>query len=336
MVICLISVNSGSDCHYQFENPLAAQRAANLIGISIDELTHIIFETDVVFGTVSQCSLESALYNLESLVIAMYNEVVSVVVSLINNSICTRNHSINSILLVDSPGIQNLSRCGINNGASLEDLIYNYLQERLHNLFCQNTLVAPRIRYAQELVDIDQDVFRDSPQGHLIALLDKPPPNNINYTSKSLNKSLGEVGIFWLLDETTQQSDSSEETFLHRLFTNYGSREYQSILSRGNEKNEFILHHLQGTNSVLYCVNDWLKLNKFRTLANLVPSLLQKSKKIEIQKLFSMCGLSRITTYNGASAATLRKCSSVQTITSCGNNNKSNIIQVIIAFFIIQ
>lgn len=318
-------MHSGTAFHYQFENPSAAQHAAHLIGIPFEELTNIVFATDADFDSASSCNLEQSVTNLESLICGMYNEVVTIVVALINNSICTRSHSINSILLVDSAGIQNLSRCGSNLGASLDDLTYNYLQERLHYLFCHNSLIAPRIRYAQELVEIDQEGFRDSQQGPLIALLDKIPQNQRSFTSKVANKTHADVGLFWLLDEETMQSNTSDVTFLERVFNSFGNRDYQSILSPGNTKNEFILHHLQGTNPVLYCVNGWLNLNKSQNLKALTLNVIQKSKKIEIQKLFSINGL----TFNRSTASTLRKCSSIrQAIASCGNNNKSNIVQV--------
>lgn len=54
-----------------------------------------------------------------------------------------------SLVVVDSPGLQNPASCGHQRGATFTDLCHNYVQERLHLLFHNVNLVAPHDRYTQ-------------------------------------------------------------------------------------------------------------------------------------------------------------------------------------------
>lgn len=57
-----------------------------------------------------------------------------------------------SLLLLDCPGFQNPASAGQQGGATLNDLIHNYLQERLQLLFHNHELMQPRDRYAQVIL----------------------------------------------------------------------------------------------------------------------------------------------------------------------------------------
>lgn len=211
---------------------------------------------------------------------------MSAAVALVNKAISTPNHTIASILLIDTPGFQNPASCGQQNGASLCDLRHNYLQERLQLLFHHTTLVAPRDRYAQELVEIDTEGFPDSNPGPLVSLLDKSPQNQLMRTSQRDLREVDRRGLLWLLDEESMYPNSNDDSFLERLLYHYGDREHSGLLRKGAGTRQFILQHLQGTNPVLYSANGWVKQSREHPSTKNATSLLQDSTKQEISNLF--------------------------------------------------
>ena len=54
-----------------------------------------------------------------------------------------------TMFVLDAPGFQNAATCGRQTGASFEDLVYNYVSERLHSLFYHLTFTVCRDKYAQ-------------------------------------------------------------------------------------------------------------------------------------------------------------------------------------------
>lgn len=58
-------------------------------------------------------------------------------------------HSLCSLLIVDTPGFQNPRLAKRECGATFEDLCHNYTQERLHSLFYQRTFVQELERYKE-------------------------------------------------------------------------------------------------------------------------------------------------------------------------------------------
>lgn len=101
----------------QFANPLAAQKAADILGISMETLTNAAFSNASngnQLNAIAQDAYELAWESLEALVIGLYSEAMAATVALINKSISTSIHTVASILLVDTPGFQNPARCVIN------------------------------------------------------------------------------------------------------------------------------------------------------------------------------------------------------------------------------
>lgn len=289
-------VGSGSTARIQFAHPSAARRAATLLGISMDELIAAAFTTSLTNsnpGTPTRSppetldnTLNAAFDSLEGLVIGLYSEAMAAAVSLINKSISTSIHTIASILLVDTPGFQNPASCGLQMGATLSDLKHNYLQERLQLLFHHMTLVMPRERYAQEMVEIDTEGFNESFPGPLVSLIDKSPQNHVVRTSQRDLREADRRGLLWLLDEESIYPNSNDDSFMERLFTHYGDRESQSLLRKAPGSRQFVLQHLQGTNPVLYTANGWLKGSREHPAVKHAVSLLQDSAKEEISSLF--------------------------------------------------
>ncbi|XP_055598007.1 unconventional myosin-XVIIIa isoform X6 [Uranotaenia lowii] len=339
-------VGTGATARVQFANPSAARKAANLLGISMDDLTTAAFSnatpksnpgSPIKSPSMSEQTevLTAALDSLEGLVVGLYSEVMAAAVALVNKAISTSNNTIASILLIDTPGFQNPASCGQQTGASLSDLRHNYLQERLQLLFHHVTLVAPRNRYAQELVEVDTGVLHDSNPGPLVNLLDKAPQNHVVRTSQSNLRDQDKRGLLWLLDEEGMYPNSSDDTFIDRLFSSYGDRESQMLIRKGAGTRQFILQHLQGTNPVLYSSSGWLKASHEHASTKCAISVLQDSTKAEIASLFTT-GFTRSggTVYFGSIVGTegtqsLRRVSSIRrSFTSAGIKRNSVMLQV--------
>lgn len=273
--------------------------------------------------------------SLEGLVIGLYSEAMAAVVALINKAISTSLHTIASILLVDTPGFQNPASCGIQTGASLADLRHNYLQERLQYLFHHVSLVAPRDRYSQELVEIDMGDLSENNPGPLVNLMDRAPQSHVVRTSQRDLREQDRRGLLWLLDEESMFPNSNDDTFLERLFNHYGDRESQTLLRRTPGTRQFILQHLQGTNPVLYSVSGWLRQSREHPATKNATTMLQDSNKEEISKLF-IGSLARGTNavFFGSVAGiegsqSLRRVSSIRrSFTSAGVKRNSIMLQV--------
>lgn len=331
----ITTVDNGGETRLQFVNPKSAQRAANLLGITMEDLTaSVLFKRDK--ETIpKQGLLEHALEYFDSLVIGLYSEVFARVITLINKAIQRNVRTISSILLIDTPGFQNPSSCGSQEGAKLFDLQHNYLQERLQLLFHEKTLVAPRTLYSQELVEIDKEVFIESHPGPLIGLLDKVAQNNV--VRSTSQRDTARRSLFTILDEESTNSSSSDDIFYDRLCTNFSDREHHLLIRPvGSAHYQFILQHMQGTNPVLYTVNGWLKQNKDNFHSNLAANLLQDSHKQEINELFA---ISSSNTGDGRSfggsiggverSQSLRRISSLRrSFTSLGGKRNSPMLKV--------
>lgn len=330
----ITTVDSGGETRLQFINPTSARHAANLLGITMEDLTSsILFKRDK--ETIpKQGLLDHALEYFDSLVIGLYSEVFARVISLINKAIQRNVRTISSILLIDTPGFQNPSSCGSQEGAKLFDLQHNYLQERLQLLFHEKTLVAPRTLYSQELVEIDKDVFIESDPGPLIGLLDKVAQSNVVRSTSQRDNA--RRSLFTILDEESTNSSSTDDIFYDRLCTNFSDREYHFLI-RPVANAQFILQHMQGTNPVLYTVNGWLKQNKDNFHSNLAANLLQDSHKQEINELFA---ISSSNTGDGRNfggsiggverSQSLRRISSLRrSFTSLGGKRNSPMLKVI-------
>nr|XP_022920389.1 unconventional myosin-XVIIIa isoform X2 [Onthophagus taurus] len=325
---------------YQFSNPQAAQKAAILLGTSVEELSRHIFGLSSGLATPNgprqpfrtpsptDKGLErdvTGLEALEGIIIGFYGEVFNAVSSLINRSISASTHTVSSILLIDAPGFQNPATCGRQTGANFEDLCHNYLQERLQLLFHHTNLVAPKDRYLQENVDVEthddqENCINPTP---LVNLLDKTGQNSsVLRTSQNDLNEADRRGLIWLLDEEAIYPGSTDESFLERLFTHYNERDHQLLLRKAGN-HQFILQHLQGTNPVLYNSMGWLKSSRENHILKSSITILQESQKDNVTKLFvSSRGLGG-TNFGGSlvgieSSQSLRRASSIRRTFTAG------------------
>ncbi|KAH1011095.1 hypothetical protein HUJ04_000531 [Dendroctonus ponderosae] len=297
--------NAGNNNRYQFSSPQSAQRAATLLGTSVEELSRVIFglssggmvtpnQPRAPFRTPSPTDkgLEREAVGIEAvegIVMGLYSEVFNCVANLINRAISASTHTTTSILLVDAPGFQNPATCGRQTGALFEDLCHNYLQERLQLLFHHTNLVAPKDRYLQENIDFTYDENENENLINplpLVNLLDKTAQNTVIRTSQTDLHEADRRGLLWLLDEEAIYPGSTDDSFLERVFSHYGDRDHQLLLRKAPGNNQFILQHLQGTNPVLYSAKGWLKQSRENPVSRAAVAILQESCKEDISKLF--------------------------------------------------
>ncbi|XP_057317882.1 unconventional myosin-XVIIIa isoform X3 [Microplitis mediator] len=309
------NINSQSS-RWQFARAECAEKAANLLGTSVEELSRIIFSPNgdgvtaaasSVGGSSSRGSLRassptesatnySGLDALEGFIVGLYTEVFHCVASLINKAISSPVHTVSSLLLCDTPGFQNPASCGHQTGANFEDLCHNYLQERLQLLFHYTNLVAPKNRYVQEGINIEHDEDYDEESGvgspqDLISLVDRGQQNTATMIRSSQNDLTGRFqgekkGLLWLLDEEAVCAGGSDESFMDRLFSLYGDRDYQLLLRKAPGNNQFVLQHLQGTNPVLYTATGWLKATRENPVTKSAINILQESSREDVNRLF--------------------------------------------------
>ncbi|XP_012280974.1 unconventional myosin-XVIIIa isoform X2 [Orussus abietinus] len=302
-----VKAGTSSQSRWQFARVECAERAATLLGTSVEELSRVVFSCNGGGGTPStprpalrtpspteQSKDVTGLDALEGLLVGLYSEVFHCVAALINRSISSSLHTVSSLLLCDAPGFQNPASCGKQTGATFEDLCHNYLQERLQLLFHHTTLIAPKDRYVQEGIDIDHEDDYDedgvgSPQA-MVSFMDRGGSQSAamlrtSQSDLSSSRQGDRKGLLWLLDEETVSPGGSDETFLDRLFSLY-ERDHQMLLMKAPGNNQFVLQHLQGTNPVLYTATGWLKATRENPVARSAIIILQESTREDVSRLF--------------------------------------------------
>lgn len=287
----------------QFARHEWAQKAAYLLGCSLEELSSAIFKHQFKGGTLQRSTSFrqgpeesglgegtgtklSALECLEGMASGLYSELFTLLISLVNRALKSSQHSLCSMMIVDTPGFQNPEWGGSARGASFEELCHNYAQDRLQKLFHERTFLQELERYKEDNIELAFDdlepVTDDS-----VAAVDQA-------SHQSLVRSLAHAdearGLLWLLEEEALVPGATEDTLLDRLFSYYGPQEGDkkghSPLLRSSKPRHFLLGHSHGTNWVEYNMTGWLNYTKQNPATQNAPRLLQDSQKKIISNLF--------------------------------------------------
>ncbi|XP_073653887.1 unconventional myosin-XVIIIa isoform X6 [Tursiops truncatus] len=287
----------------QFARHEWAQKAAYLLGCSLEELSSAIFKHQHQGGTLQrstsfrqgpeESSLGdgtgpklSALECLEGMASGLYSELFTLLISLVNRALKSSQHSLCSMMIVDTPGFQNPEQGGSARGASFEELCHNYTQDRLQRLFHERTFVQELERYKEENIELAFDDLEPA-TGDSVAAVDQA-------SHQSLVRSLAHTdeakGLLWLLEEEVLVPGATEDDLLERLFSYYGpqegDRKGQSPLLRSSKAHHFLLGHSRCTNWVEYNTAGWLSYTKQNPATQNAPRLLQDSQKKIISNLF--------------------------------------------------
>uniref|UniRef100_A0A452RH55 Unconventional myosin-XVIIIa n=1 Tax=Ursus americanus TaxID=9643 RepID=A0A452RH55_URSAM len=285
----------------QFARHEWAQKAAYLLGCSLEELSSAIFKHQHKGGTLQrstsfrqgpeESSLGdgpklSALECLEGMASGLYSELFTLLVSLVNRALKSSQHSLCSMMIVDTPGFQNPEQGGSARGASFEELCHNYAQDRLQRLFHERTFVQELERYKEENIELAFDDLEPA-VGDSVAAVDQASHQSL---VRSLARTDEARGLLWLLEEEALVPGATEDALLERLFSYYGPQEGdkkgQSALLRSSKPHHFLLGHSHGTNWVEYNVAGWLSYTKQNPATQNAPRLLQDSQKKIISNLF--------------------------------------------------
>ncbi|XP_055022688.1 LOW QUALITY PROTEIN: unconventional myosin-XVIIIa-like [Boleophthalmus pectinirostris] len=239
-----------------------------------------IIDTKSAYG-----SKVTALECLEAMASGLYSELFTLVISLINRALKSSQHSLCSLLIVDTPGFQNPKVSQLKRGATFEELCHNYTQERLQTLFHERTFTQELDRYKEENIELALDDIESSPSLS-VAAVDQASAQAL---VRALSRTDEARGLLWLLEEEAVHPGGSEETMLERLFTYYGSNQGDgkgNLLLRGDRPHVFLLGHSHGTDWVEYDAQGWLCHAKHNPAAQNAASLLQDSQKKNISGLF--------------------------------------------------
>ncbi|XP_035864792.1 unconventional myosin-XVIIIa-like isoform X2 [Sander lucioperca] len=285
----------------QFARHEWAQKAAYLLGCTLEELSSSIFKHQAKGtlprassirqasdenGTADAGSKATAMECLEAMASGLYSELFTILISLINRALKSSQHSLCSLLIVDTPGFQNPRLAKRECSATFEDLCHNYTQERLHSLFYQRTFVQELERYKEENIEFAFDDTEPS-TSLSVAVVDQASSQALVRTVRTDEAR----GLLWLMEEEALQPGGSEETLLGRLFSYYGPAEGETkghtFLLKSEKDRHFLLGHSHGTDWVEYDACGWLNYAKHNPASTNATSLLQDSQKKIISSLFT-------------------------------------------------
>ncbi|XP_062888004.1 unconventional myosin-XVIIIa isoform X12 [Mobula hypostoma] len=333
----------------QFARHEWGQKAAYLLGCNLEELSSALFkhQPKVQRSTSFRQGPDesgqgdgsgpkiTAMECLEAMASSLYGELFMVLISLINRALKSTQHSLCSIMIVDTPGFQNPKLASPERAATFEELCHNYAQERLQMLFYERTFLKELDRYKEENIELDLDEV-ESNCPFSVGAIDQTSHQALVRTLARTDEARG---LLWLLDEEALKPDGSEDTLLERLFTYYGRQDGdkngQCPLLKGNKLHHFILGHCSNTNWVEYDTTGWLNYAKQNPATQNAATLLQDSQKKIISNLFmgragtvlsgSIAGL------EGGSQLTLRRATSMRKTFTTGVaavKKKSSCIQI--------
>ncbi|NXX62396.1 MY18A protein, partial [Scopus umbretta] len=163
----------------------------------------------------------TALECLEGMAAGLYSELFTLLISLLNRALKSSQHSVCSVTVVDTPGTQNPELAGQSRGATFEELCHNYAQERLQLLFHQRTFARELERYKEENIELALADAEPGSSGS-VAAVDQPSHQAL---VRSLARTDEARGLLWLLEEEALQPGGNEDTLLERLFSYYGPQE---------------------------------------------------------------------------------------------------------------
>ncbi|NXM68428.1 MY18A protein, partial [Serilophus lunatus] len=288
----------------QFARHEWAQKAAYLLGCSLEELSSAIFKhqpkgtlqrstsfrqgpDESPLGDGGTGSKLTALECLEGMAAGLYSELFTLLISLLNRALKSSQHSVCSVTVVDTPGAQNPELAGQSRGATFEELCHNYAQERLQQLFHQRTFARELERYKEENIELALADAEPSSSGSVAAI----DQSSHQALVRSLARTDEARGLLWLLEEEALQPGGNEDTLLERLFSYYGPQEGgkkgHNPLLPSDKPRHFLLGHSSGTNWVEYDATGWLNYVKHNPASQNASVLLQESQKKVISSLFA-------------------------------------------------
>uniref|UniRef100_A0A3Q2U147 Unconventional myosin-XVIIIb n=1 Tax=Fundulus heteroclitus TaxID=8078 RepID=A0A3Q2U147_FUNHE len=238
----------------QFVNFDSAQAASSILGCEAEELDTAVFKHHLrqllqkATGPrliASQC--------VDGMAAGLYEELFTVIVSLINRALSSEQLALASVMVVDTPGLRNPRHCAEERGASWSELCHNYLQERLLEHYHTQTFIHSLDRYAQVTTRLSSTVY-------LIL--------HLWLCSQVRAADENPRGLLWVLDEEMVTPASCESAALERVcryYSNTGKYEaYRDIqiaredpLRQCEQPLQCEVNHLTGCDPVRYDLTGW-------------------------------------------------------------------------------
>ena len=265
-----------------FVKTTSAQTAANLLGISIEDLSKAIFHGQLA-STAPNIMNRSRLANrsesgpeaLDSFIQAIYQETFNSLVTLINEKL--NKNSCNSITVVETPGANfnyQWAEWMTEKMSNLRDLIINYTNERIAELFYERSFQEPMEVYAREQVKVDVTLPLLKPHT-LTRMIDRKPQliNSVNLEQRSEE----ERGLLHLLQEEAMFPAGCDASLLSRILLHF--EDNKLIRRHPSDPSAFILGHCHNSSPTPYTVTGWVREARPSHAPYSAPELLKSSKK---------------------------------------------------------
>ncbi|XP_047425911.1 unconventional myosin-XVIIIb-like isoform X2 [Mugil cephalus] len=211
---------------------------------------------------------------VDGMAAGLYEELFTVIVSLINRALSSQQLTLASVMVVDTPGLRNPRHSSEERGANWSELCHNYLQERLLEHYHSHTFRHSLDRYAQEKIRVEFECPENSP-AEVVSAIDQSPPQ--------VRAADGDPrGLLWVLDEEMVTPASSETSALERV-----CQYYSSTVRQCEQPLQCEINHLMGCDPVRYDLTGWFSLIQNNPSALNAACLLQNSTIAEVKAVFS-------------------------------------------------
>ncbi len=254
--------------------------ACALLGVSSDDLLKGLSTKETTAAgqtTVSQLSAATALLSVEALALELYNRTFGRLVTEINEGIkrtCVEKLGVspdfgrdpNSLFIgiLDIFGFEVFDQ---SNG--FEQLLINYANERLHNLFIKHVFKLEEQKYRDEHIDFSAIRFKDNKI--VIDLINKKPLGLFHQISDAcmFNKMTDERLLNQMCQKLKRKTDRNGNPTPASCFRNPGFK----------FRNKFVVVH--SANEVMYSVDQFIEKNK-DLLPPTVERLLEKKSRNKV------------------------------------------------------
>ncbi|KAK5966184.1 Myosin-XVIIIa [Trichostrongylus colubriformis] len=284
----------GSAQRAHFLRVAHAQQAAALLGITTEDLGNAVFRGKTSSSTVnskvtatSRISLTSrgpdAPEALVSFCAGLYQELFYSIIEFINKALLS-NAACTWISVLDYTGSSFHTSWAEANGQrplALNDLVHNYINERVAELFYNVCFVEAQEVYSREQIDVEMEMPLVSPCP-LTRLLDQR--QQLLSCTDIDRRSEEKRGLFAILEEESMFPGATDESLLERIFVHLGDE--SRLIHRGSRPMQFVLEHAMSCYPTTYDVTGWVKQAQPCESAAAARPLLVQSKSPQLASLF--------------------------------------------------
>ncbi|KAK6025724.1 hypothetical protein OSTOST_08368 [Ostertagia ostertagi] len=193
---------------------------------------------------------------LVSFCAGLYQELFYTVVEFINKALLS-NAACTWISVLDYTGSSFHTSWTEGNGQrflGLNDLVHNYINERVAELFYNVCFVEAQEVYSREQIDVEMEMPLVSPCP-LTRLLDQR--QQLLSCTDIDRRSEEKRGLFAILEEESMFPGATDESLLERIFVHLGDE--SRLIHRANRPLQFVLEHAMSCYPTTYDIAGWVK-----------------------------------------------------------------------------